>query len=160
MYNATVEIAQKIGFTGPIPSLENVKVFVHEKGDADKVLNFEYTSLSDSHKLITEVYDALAGLEKNSNIIFVGYSLLSQLSIGLLYILAHTFDSLELRASDTMGCVITLKGNTADEKVSKYMREITNASSEAKRKGEAVLSVVPISTLCGKNNSAIMILTK
>ncbi|XP_043274576.1 uncharacterized protein [Venturia canescens] len=148
IYNEVLRLGNELGFSGTIPSPEVIKEFEEENKSIKKVLNFEYTSQPNNHKLINQIYNALSNVEKNQSLVLLGYSMLSRLNVGLLYFLARTFDSVEIEPSDKCGCIITLKDFKEVEAVKKIFEQIIVASRAAEQIGHAVLSVLPITKLC------------
>ena len=148
-YKAALAIMNEIRPAGEIPSRECVEEFSKNIPADRKILHFGFTKVN-SHELINMVAEAMGKLEKDQSLILLGYSLLSQLSVGVLYLLAHTFETLEILVSETLGCIVTLNNNMKVENVAESLRNIFEASTQAIGRGEAVLSIVSISTLCGK----------
>lgn len=151
MYNEVLKLGESLGYTGKIPAPEAVKEFQEEHQSEKKVLNFEYTSPPDNHKLINRIYDALSNQEKDQSLFLLGYSMLSRLSVGLLYLLARSFESVEIEPSDKLGCIVTLRAYKEVEEVKKIFETILRASKAAEASGQVVLSVLPITTLCGEH---------
>lgn len=150
-FNSTFEIKNELNIGWNYPDEEISKKFIQELNDKDvKILAFQYTNWM-NNSLIHDVKNIIDSLKKNQTLILIGYSLLIQLNVGLLYLLAHTFDKCEMKTNDDVGCIITLRNFKEDKLIIDNLNKIYEESEKAQDNAQTVLSVIPIAKLCGNN---------
>lgn len=115
-----------------------------------KLLIFNYTMVLDNYRIIKEIQETINCLECQQNLTIIGYPLLTQFTVGILYFLAHTFQTIELQTTVDMGCIIILKNYTAMEIILNYLNLILMATEKAINNQQIIVSVVPVAALCGK----------
>lgn len=115
-----------------------------------EILNFQFVQDYDSHRTITKIYDRLEKLQSEQTLIFVGYSLLTQLNIGLLYLLGNLFSKIIVEIHDNEGYRLKLETYRRNEKVLNCLREILTASYNARQENMAIWSIIPMAVLYGK----------
>lgn len=150
--NCVNDILVQMGYEIQFPSAINVNK-LREKllmRTGHKVLSFQCTDAYDSHEVITKIHDALQDLSSGETLILVGYSLLTHLSVGLLYIISCAFNSLRLEICSDVGSKITLQKYSYSLKILKWFLDIKAASSDARMKGRSIVKVIPASFLYGK----------
>ncbi|XP_011299350.1 cap-specific mRNA (nucleoside-2'-O-)-methyltransferase 2 [Fopius arisanus] len=124
-----------------------------------KVFSFSLTDKVDTN-LIEKIYEILESIEENDSIVLLGYCLLSQLNVGILYLLGHAFKTLEIEAENDLGVVVTLENFRNRKKMIDNFREIIEAANNARESNKIVISIFPISQLlcaCEMYQSILMI---
>lgn len=115
-----------------------------------EILNFQFVQDYDGHRTIAEIYNRLKKLQSEQTLIFVGYSLLTQLNIGLLYLLGNFFDKIIVEVHDIEGYRLRLETYRHNEKVLNYLHKILTESNNARQENMAIWSIIPIRVLYGK----------
>ncbi|XP_011883276.1 PREDICTED: cap-specific mRNA (nucleoside-2'-O-)-methyltransferase 2 [Vollenhovia emeryi] len=123
-----------------------------------EIINFQFVQNYDSHRTIAEIYDRLEKLQSEQTLIFVGYSLLTQLNIGLLYLLGNFFKKIIVEVHDKEGYRLKLESYRRNEKVLNHFREILTASCNARQKNMAVWSIIPVTVLYEYDQFPVMML--
>ena len=140
------------------PTEEYVNQYLQEKKYAGvpktKVLHFEYTSEQNNYEVINSLHKTLKNCEQGDNILLIGYSLLSQLNVGLLNLLARFFVSLIFQSDIKVGYVIILNYYISDSEMQNY-EKILQVAETANSKDMIVLTVFSMLDLCGKGYSEI-----
>lgn len=136
-----VKMECKIQFPA-IGSIDKLEAMVSHK-PGHEILVFRYTDTYDSHKIISDIYDVLQELDSGATLVLIGYSLLTHLNIGLLYLLGCTFNSVKITACNDMGLKITLHHYNYNLRALKFLNEIKAASIEALKQEKAVLEIIP-----------------
>ena len=137
------------------PSIENVEKLRAEIlcKPRHEILIFNYTDIYDSHGIIIEIYDTLQKLDIGTTLVLIGYSLLTHLSIELLYLISCAFNSLAITICNDVGLKIILYHYNYNPKVLKFFNEINAASSEAQKQERAILEIISPSVFYeGKKN--------
>lgn len=154
--NKAFDLLAKLGIEHPCNELQSIQDFVSEmEGDSShyKYLNFEQSFNENNSKMLSEMNKELINIQKGDSLVLIGYSLLTQLNVGVLYILSHMFQSLGLILNEQLGCMIILKYNLRTESILECFKKVHAATIEAEAVGESVLSILPITKLCGEKNS-------
>ncbi|KAF7997281.1 hypothetical protein HCN44_005558 [Aphidius gifuensis] len=148
-FNSTFEIQKELSIVIDYPFIEQTNKYIEEnKNDDTKFLLFQYTTMANNNLIIKNLYDTLKTLKKNNELILIGYSLLSQFNVGLLYLLAHTFDNIIMKTNDYLGCIIKLSNFNNNEYIIDYFKIIFDTSNSIEQNKQTILSVVPIKELC------------
>lgn len=100
--------------------------------------------------MIAEIYDRLEKLRIGQTLVLVGYSLLTQLNIGLLHLLSGFFDKITVDICDNEGYRIKLETYKRNDKAFNDLREIFTASQNARKDNMIIWSIIPITILYGK----------
>ncbi|XP_020279449.1 cap-specific mRNA (nucleoside-2'-O-)-methyltransferase 2 isoform X3 [Pseudomyrmex gracilis] len=108
-----------------------------------EILNFQFVPVFDNHKTIIEICDRFKKLRTGQALTLVGYSLLTQLNVGLLYLLGNCFDKVVVTICDNEGYHIRLETYQPNEKVSNILHEILAISNSEQNKHKAVWSIIP-----------------
>ncbi|XP_076484057.1 cap-specific mRNA (nucleoside-2'-O-)-methyltransferase 2 isoform X1 [Bombus vancouverensis nearcticus] len=142
--NGVDDILIKMNFKIQFPSLESIEKVKNEMlcEPRHEVLIFQYTDIYDSHKIITEIYNTLQKLDIGATLVLFGYSLLTHLSIELLYLISYAFKSLKVTVCDDIGLKITLYHYNYNLKVLQFLSEINAASLEAQKQEKAILEII------------------
>ncbi|XP_015438040.1 PREDICTED: cap-specific mRNA (nucleoside-2'-O-)-methyltransferase 2-like [Dufourea novaeangliae] len=143
MQNSTDDILVNMGHNIQFPSTENInqlKEVLNQSGH--KLLIFQYTDDHDSHKIINKIYDAVQNLDIGDTLVLTGYSLLSYLNVGLLYVMRCTFESLKLNLCNKTGAKIILEHYNYNMKVLKYLMDVKAVSSSIQETGNAVIQII------------------
>lgn len=147
--NGVDDILMKLGYKIQFPSTESITKLENEVPNKSqhKILVFSSTNKYDSHEIITKIYDAVQCLNSGETLTLIGYSLLTYLNVGLLYILNCTFNLLKVIASNDVGLVITLENYNSNFMALEFLQEIKTASFNIQKQGRAVLEIIPVSIL-------------
>lgn len=147
--NCVNDILVHMGYEIQFPSAMNINKLTEKllTKTGHKILVFRYTDVYDSHEIISKIHDALQDLNSGETLILVGYSLLTHLSVGLLYIISCAFNSLKLEICSDLGSKITLQKYSYSLKILKWFLDIKAASSDAQMKGKSIVKVIPASFL-------------
>ncbi|XP_070511135.1 cap-specific mRNA (nucleoside-2'-O-)-methyltransferase 2-like isoform X1 [Cardiocondyla obscurior] len=140
-------VMQDMRTTISFPSAEITKELAQPIDLSYEILNFQFVQNYDSHQTITEIYYRLEKLQPEQTLIFIGYSLLTQLNVDLLYFLGNFFNKIIAEVHDNEGYRLKLETYRRDEKALNYLREIMNASYDAHKKNMALWSIIPITIL-------------
>ncbi|CAG5096694.1 Protein of unknown function, partial [Cotesia congregata] len=87
-------------------------------------------------------------LEDQQTLVLIGYSLLTQFNVGILYFLSHTFKNVTMHVLDNLGCIITLENYCTQNSIIKNLEDILEVLNIAKNNDQDIISVIPITTLC------------
>lgn len=123
------------------------------ENEGKRVYCFGYTPDVENN-LITRIFEIAEKIETNGTIVLLGYCLLTQLNVGILYLLAHAFETLEMSVTKDLGLIVTLKNAKNLEtrtRIIEIFKEISTISENARNKDKLVISIFPIIKLCGKN---------
>ncbi|KAF3424604.1 hypothetical protein E2986_09174 [Frieseomelitta varia] len=142
--NGVDDILIKMNLKIQFPSIENIEKLRAEIlcKPRHEVLIFDYTDIYDSHRIIIEIYDTLQKLDVGTTLVLIGYSLLTHLSIELLYLISCAFNSLTITICNDVGLKIILYHYNYNPKVLKFLNEINAASSEAQKQEKAILEII------------------
>lgn len=152
--NRVFDLLEKLGIDYNCNHLELIRDFINET-ENDETNNYKYLSFKESfhvnnNKTLNKINKKLKSISKGDSLVLIGYSLLTQLNVGVLYLLAHTFQSLGIIMNEKFGCIIILKYNLLIHSILECFKEVHKAIIKAEAVGETVLSVLPITKLCGK----------
>ncbi|XP_018361381.1 PREDICTED: cap-specific mRNA (nucleoside-2'-O-)-methyltransferase 2 [Trachymyrmex cornetzi] len=152
------DVMQDMHTTVSFPPAEITTEFVQQIDPSYEILSFQFVQNYDSHWIITEIYDRLEKLESEKTLVLIGYSLLTQLNIGLLYLLGNSFNKIIVEIHDNEGYRLKLENYRRNEKVLEYLDEILVASHNAYKQNMAVWSIIPITVLYESNKFPMMML--
>ncbi|XP_015599434.1 cap-specific mRNA (nucleoside-2'-O-)-methyltransferase 2 isoform X2 [Cephus cinctus] len=150
--NATFEIAETLQLQLRLPTEKSVQEFCEKPNNeySKNILHFQYTNTENGiNDLVAKIREKVLKLPKGESLVLIGYCLLTQFYVGLLYVISHNFEYLEFMIDPKLGCVIILKSNLAMDNVLEKLKEISLATETAKDNGNTVLSVLPVTELCG-----------
>ncbi|XP_029155905.1 LOW QUALITY PROTEIN: cap-specific mRNA (nucleoside-2'-O-)-methyltransferase 2 [Nylanderia fulva] len=111
-----------------------------------EILSFQFFRDYDSHRTIAEIYDRLEQLQIGQTLVLIGYSLLTQLNVGLLYLVGDLFDNIIVEVHDNEGYRIKLEKYRRNDKILNNLLEILRASNNM-RDQNMIWSVIPITFL-------------
>ncbi|XP_011647004.1 cap-specific mRNA (nucleoside-2'-O-)-methyltransferase 2 isoform X1 [Pogonomyrmex barbatus] len=129
------------------PLTEITREFTQQIDPSHEILSFQFVQDYDSHQTITKIYDRLKKLQSEQTLILIGYSLLTQLNVGLLFLLGNFFNKIIVEVHDNEGYRIKLETYQRNEKLLNYLREILIASHNARNENMAIWSIIPITVL-------------
>lgn len=132
------------------PSAEVAKELAQQIDSNHEILSFQFAQDDNSHQTIFKIYDQLKKLQSKQTLIFIGYSLLTQLNVGLLFLLGNFFDKIIVKVNHNEGYCIILETYRCNEEILNYLHTILIASQNALQKNMTVWSIVPIKILYGK----------
>ncbi|KAL6426973.1 hypothetical protein ACFW04_009284 [Cataglyphis niger] len=132
------------------PTTEIIREQTQRIDPTHEILSFQFVRDYDSHQIIAEIYDRLEKFRTGQTLILVGYSLLTQLNIGLLHLLGGFFDKITVEIYDNEGYRIKLESYRHNDKILNDLREILTASNNARKDNMTVWSIIPITILYGK----------
>lgn len=137
------------------PPAEIAGELVQQIDPSHEILSFQFVQDYDSHRTIAQIYDRLEELQPEQTLVLVGYSLLTQLNIGLLYLLGNSFNKITIEIHDNEGYRLKLETYRRNEKVLNYLREILTASHSACKENMSIWSIIPMMVLYGKIHGRI-----
>ncbi|XP_071559620.1 cap-specific mRNA (nucleoside-2'-O-)-methyltransferase 2-like isoform X1 [Temnothorax nylanderi] len=140
-------VMQDMRTTVCFPPAEITREFAQQIDRNHEILSFQFVQDYDSHRTIAEIYDRLEKLQSEQTLILVGYPLLTQLNIGLLYLLGNTFNKIIVEVHDNEGYRLKLETYRRNEKVLNCLREILTASYNARQENKAIWSIIPMKVL-------------
>lgn len=125
------------------------------KHKADELLDlpqtkFQFINDWDGHKIIKFIYSKITKLKVGENFLLSEFSLLTQLNVGLLYLLGNTFQYVKLKIDQRYGYVVSLENFTADQKIINFFKEIIIASEKSHENSSIVLTILPMELLYSK----------
>ncbi|XP_063983407.1 cap-specific mRNA (nucleoside-2'-O-)-methyltransferase 2 [Diachasmimorpha longicaudata] len=130
------------------PHVKPKNRFLEEMQKENKrVYSFGYSPAVDPN-LIRKVNEIVESIEEGQTIILLEYSLLTQLNLGILYLLGHAFEKLVIQLRQDLGSVVTLNNARKPDKVREAFREIIEAFETAKANNKVIVSIFPITKLC------------
>lgn len=132
------------------PPAEITRELAQQIDPSHEILIFQFVQDYDSHRTIAEIYARLEKLQCGQTLIFVGYSLLTQLNISLLYLLGNFFNKIIVEIHDNEGYRFKLESYRQNEKVLNYLYEILTASCNVRQENLTIWSIIPITVLYGK----------
>lgn len=132
------------------PPAKIMKEFVQQNDPSYEILSFQFVQDYDSHRTIAQIYDRLEKLQSERTLVLVGYSLLTQLNIGLLHLLGNFFNKIIVEVHDNEGYRLKLETYRRNEKALNYLREILTASHNARKENMSIWSIIPMTVLYGK----------
>ena len=151
--NRIFEIIDTMNLSIDFPSKENLVQYLEDKNYTGmpniKVLQFQHTNEQNNYEMIHKVHETLKNCLKGDDIILIGYSLLSQLNVGLLNLLARFFVSLIFKPDSKVGYVVILKYYISDSEKESF-EKLLEVAETAKSRDMIVLSVFSMLDLCGK----------
>lgn len=112
-----------------------------------EMLCFQFVRNYDSHQTIADIYTRLKKLQIGQTLVFIGYSLLTQLNVGLLYLLGDLFDKITVEICDNEGYRIKLEKYRHDDKILSNLHEILTASTNILQENMTIWSIIPIAFL-------------
>ncbi|XP_025995352.1 cap-specific mRNA (nucleoside-2'-O-)-methyltransferase 2 isoform X2 [Solenopsis invicta] len=145
--NKIDNVMQDMHSTVCFPPAEFTKELAQQIDPSHEVLSFQFVQDYDSHQTIIKIYDRLEKLQSDQTLVLVGYSLLTQLNIGLLYLLGNFFENIIVEIHDNEGYRLKLQAYRRNEKVLNYFREILTASHNACKENMAIWSIIPVTVL-------------
>lgn len=131
------------------PSAEVTRELAQQIDSNHEILSFQFVHY-DSHQTIAKIYNRLKNLQPKQTLIFVGYSLLTQLNVGLLFLLGNFFDKIIVEVHHNEDYLLKLETYRCNEKVLNYLHKILTVSYNAHQENMAIWSIIPISILYGK----------
>lgn len=114
------------------------------------ILSFQFIHVYNSHQIIVEVCNRLEKLQIEQTLVLINYPLLTQLSVGLLYILGNSFDKIAIEIYADKGYRIILETYRPDEKILNHLRTVLAASYNTRNENMAIWSIMPMTILYGK----------
>ncbi|RLU27367.1 hypothetical protein DMN91_001169 [Ooceraea biroi] len=149
MLNTIDNVMQDTRSTVCFPPAEAItQLSTEQQNDPNyEILSFEFVHNYDSHRTITQVSDRLDKLQTGQTLILLGYSLLTQLNVGLLYLLSSSFEKIIIETCDNEGYRVKLETYRRNEKIINNLQEILAASHNARKENMAVWSIVPMMIL-------------
>ena len=122
-----------------------------------KISHFRYTEIYDNKKTISRIKEILNNLEMENNLVLIGFLSLTQFNVGLIYLLAHTFDNVEFNINEEIGCSITYKGFRKKDIVLKIIDQINETAESVLTNDTTILSVISVTELYGKIANVFLI---
>lgn len=132
------------------PPAEIMEKLEQQNNSDCQTLSFKFIDICDSHQIISNISNQLEKLQIGQTLILIGYCLLTQLNVNLLYILGNSFDNIIVEIHDNESYHIKLENYRHDKKVLNYLHEILKASCNTNRDNTRIWSVIPITVLYGK----------
>jgi len=137
------------------PPAEITRELAQQIDPSYKILSFQFVQDYDSHRTIVEIYDQLKKLKSEQTLIFIGYSLLTQLNVDILRLLRNSFNKIIVEIHNNEGYRLKLETYRRNEKVLYYLREILDASYDAHEKNMAIWSIIPMTVSYGKIHTRV-----
>lgn len=136
-----------------LPDRNSIKKFENEsfiENQSVKTLYFCYTETCNNNHTIARIKQTLLNFVKGEDLILFGYLLLSQLNVGLIYLLSCTFEKVEFTINDKIGCYISLKNFIGKESILNKLEIVYKTAENAASKNFTILSVIAVTDLYGK----------
>ncbi|XP_066591337.1 cap-specific mRNA (nucleoside-2'-O-)-methyltransferase 2 isoform X1 [Prorops nasuta] len=132
-----------------LPSSENIEKAKMNIKDMPsfKCLVFKYTAIYPTSMVIQQFYEKLKVLEEGEGLFLIGYSLLTQVNVGLLHLIANSFHSVEFQATPELGYLIILRNFKRSYKVQRLFIQLVDASDLAESEDKTILTIYPICNL-------------
>ncbi|XP_072747388.1 cap-specific mRNA (nucleoside-2'-O-)-methyltransferase 2 isoform X1 [Anoplolepis gracilipes] len=141
--NKIDDIVRDTRSTIRFPSAELTREQTQRIDPALETLSFQFVHDYDSHRTIAEIYDRLKKFQTGQTLVLVGYSLLTQLNIGLLHLLSGFFEKITIEINDNEGYRIKLETYKHNDKVLNNLREILTTSHNARKDNMTIWSIIP-----------------
>lgn len=133
------------------PPAGTIGQYAEQRADPScEMLSFQFIRDHDGHGTIAAVCDRLEKLQTGQTLVLFGYSLLTQLNVGLLHLLSSSFERITAETCDNEGYRLKLEIYRRNEKVLNDLHEILAASHRARKENMAIWSIIPILILYGK----------
>lgn len=145
--NRIDNIMRDMSATVCFPPAEITRDLAQQIDPSHEILSFQFVQDHDGHRTIAEIYERLEKLESGRTLVFIGYSLLTQLNIGLLYLLGKSFNKITVEVNDEEGYRLKLETYRRNERVLNYLHEILVVSHNAREDNMAVWSIIPMTVL-------------
>lgn len=139
-------------------SAEITETCIHLINQDHDTLNFQFIHVYNNHQIIVQICNQLEKLQIEHKLVLVNYPLLTQLSVGLLYILEHSFEKITIEICANKGYRIILETYRPDERVLNHLRTIFDASYDALNENMVIWSIIPMTILYGKIYTYIYII--
>ncbi|KZC07331.1 FtsJ methyltransferase domain-containing protein 1 [Dufourea novaeangliae] len=139
------DILVDMGLNVQFPSIETINELRNDvlSQSGHQILIFQYTDVHDSHNIINKTYDAVQNLDLGDTLVLTGYSLLTYLNVGLLYLVSCAFETLKITLCGKTGAKITFEYYNNNMQVLKYLADIKAVSLSVQETGNSVLHVIP-----------------
>lgn len=157
--NQSFEIIEMMKMCFHFPSEENVTDYLNRmcfNFISTSILKFQHTNEENNYFLISEIYKELEKFVEGNNLILIGYSLFSQMNVGLLKLVARFFRQLIFQPDNKLGYVIILShyisenNNNISRNEKNNFKQLVDFANAAKLKETIVLSVFSMLDLYGK----------
>ncbi|KAK2575014.1 hypothetical protein KPH14_008761 [Odynerus spinipes] len=143
------DILDKLRLKKHFPSDEDTDYLLQQicRTSDYKTLILRYTSIYDSSRIISKLWEQIQILSDGDSLVLIGYSLLTHLNVSLLYLLHYAFRILKLKPHDKVGCLIILKHYKNDADILRLWKKIISTENELRNEGKATLSFIPVTCL-------------
>ncbi|KAK0179890.1 hypothetical protein PV327_005601 [Microctonus hyperodae] len=106
IFNSAFEIKNQLISSWQYPDDKVIGNLIKSNtNDNNKYLVFHYTVKYDGFNVIEKIYSAITNLKLDQTLVLIGYSLLTQFNVGIIYFLAHTFKHVEMQFDNELGVV-------------------------------------------------------
>ncbi|XP_057328237.1 cap-specific mRNA (nucleoside-2'-O-)-methyltransferase 2 isoform X1 [Microplitis mediator] len=147
IYDSVIEIMNTLELEWFYPDKKSAMTFITN----NKIINylsFQYDLEFHNYNTAKKVYDMIIRLKEHETLVLIGYSLLTQFNVGILYLLSHTFEHVTMELISDLGCIIRLENYCVKNQTINKLKDILQAFNIAENNGQDIISVVPITTLC------------
>ncbi|XP_043475485.1 cap-specific mRNA (nucleoside-2'-O-)-methyltransferase 2 isoform X1 [Leptopilina heterotoma] len=110
------------------------------------IIKFKHINEENNYQLINDIYETLGKIAQGNNLVFIGYSLFSQMNVGLLKLVSRFFYSMNFQPDNNLGYVIIFNNllsekNTISRNGRKNFDQLLQVAKLAKSKEKIILSV-------------------
>lgn len=146
--NEVNDVIKDMHFAACFPSTKITETRIQLLNQHYDSLSFQLIHIYDSQQIIVKICDQLERLSIGQTLVLTDYPMLTQFSVGLLYILGNSFEEMMMEIHDK-GYHIILKTYRSN-KVLNYLHMIRDALYNALDENMSIWSIVPITILYGK----------
>lgn len=148
IYNLIYEI--KDGDKIDIPKIYHILSYKQTNSSKnDSYLSFDYINKWNNNETFFSFKNAIHNLQNGSNLILIGYQLLTQFNIGLLQIIKNSFEEIIFEKNETIGCVIILKNYVENFLVLNQLNDLSKFMFTDNN--QIILSIISILDVYGNN---------
>ncbi|XP_014233319.1 cap-specific mRNA (nucleoside-2'-O-)-methyltransferase 2 isoform X1 [Trichogramma pretiosum] len=132
-----------------LPNAKSLSRFVNEMqlDKQYKLVYFEFTKMYANNDVMSKLINIFCTLNVGDNLAFFGFLLLTQLNVGILFLLSDTFEDVEFGVNEQIGFYILFKNLTKNDYVLKNIQDIKEKLQVMDIKNKTVLSIVPITQI-------------
>ncbi|XP_011506063.1 PREDICTED: cap-specific mRNA (nucleoside-2'-O-)-methyltransferase 2 [Ceratosolen solmsi marchali] len=115
--------------------------------DSYKIIHFRFNELYKNDEIITLIKETLTKLQKGDNLILLGFLLLTQFNVGIIYLLANTFHSVEFNTNEEVGYSVILKNFISEDLILQEIEQIHKIAKDVNKSNAIVFSIISITEL-------------
>ncbi|KAJ8681037.1 hypothetical protein QAD02_016824 [Eretmocerus hayati] len=135
-----------------LPSDKNFSKFESEAQkiwtNPHQIIKFRFNQVWNNNQTIAIIIQTLANLLRGHDLVLLGFLLLSHFNVGLLHLLSHCFERVEITTDEEIGYSITFRSFIPKECILNEVQSLSNIA-KVMEDGTTILSITPIPDLYG-----------